>query len=277
MIISVILLFFGLVISSTIPETSFTLSKQEQKYVEGDPKITHKIIFSISQGNDQSTTKYLGKLTLGLFGETVPSTVENFYQLSAMTQGYGYKDCKFHRIINNFMIQGGDYAEGPSKSIYGDNFNDENFILKHDKIGRLSMANAGPNTNGAQFFITNVESLPHLDGKHVVFGQLIDGFDTLIKISTVEVESSNAKPLEAVFISDIQTSVFDKDLQEAEEKADKLKPEQKLSVVDEEIKQSSSIYPLFFIILLVGAFVGIYFKKFHRRETITDIRSNRKF
>ncbi|KAI5959502.1 CPR5 [Candida pseudojiufengensis] len=288
MLVTTILLFISLIISSIIPETSFSISKQEQKHVEGDPKVTHKIIFSISQGNenDQTTTKFLGKLTLGLFGEIVPITVENFYQLSTMTQGFGYKNSKFHRIINNFMIQGGDIIKQDgtgSQSIYGEKFNDENFLIKHDKLGRLSMANSGPNTNGCQFFITNIEKIPHLDGIHVVFGQLIDGFDTLNKISNVEVDSEMNKPMESIFISDIQTSIFDKDLQEAKEKSNQLKsgasgeePQDDLKI-DEEIKKSSSLYPLFFIILLMLALGGIYFKKVYKRETITDIRSNRKF
>lgn len=171
-----ILLFINLVVSSVIPTTKFQLSKSEQSYLEGDPAVTHKVIFTVKHGN-----VILGDLTLALFGETCPETVENFYQLSAMTYGYGYKDSGFHRIINNFMIQGGIFQGNGGKLIYGDRFNDENFILKHDKLGRLSMANAGPNTNGGQFFITNVDKTSWLDGKHVVFGQLIGGFDTLEK------------------------------------------------------------------------------------------------
>jgi len=285
-VVLVILIYITSFITATvIPQVeTFHLSEDEKKYLVDDPKVTHKVTFTISQKQaDSPNMSLLGKLTLALFGEVCPITVDNFYQLSAMTRGYGYKDSQFHRIINNFMIQGGNYDGEGGKLIYGGSFNDENFKLKHDKLGRLSMANAGPNTNGGQFFILNTDKTPHLDGKHVVFGQLVGGFDTLMRISTVEVDGNN-KPLELIIIADVETAKLSTDPQNGDElesaaAAAELKESgsKEEDVKVEQVVQTSSVYPWFIGLLLLGIVGGIYYKKFYKAERITDIRSNRRF
>jgi len=143
-----------------------------------------------------------GRLKMELFSDIVPKTAENFRQLCTgeyrvNSRPQGYKNATFHRVVPNFMCQGGDFLKGDgtgSFSIYGDKFPDENFQEKHLGPGLLSMANSGPNTNGCQFFITTAKC-DFLDGKHVVFGKVIDGMLTLRKIENVATGANNRPKL----------------------------------------------------------------------------------
>ncbi len=139
--------------------------------------------------------KTIGRVEFELFNEIVPRTVSNFIELITHKNGYGYKGCNVHRIIPSFVIQAGDFTRGDGSgghSIYGKYFEDENFELKHDQEGLLSMANCGPNTNGSQFFIT-LDYAPHLDGKHVVFGRVSKGMDIVRAVENYGTDEGKPK------------------------------------------------------------------------------------
>lgn len=164
-------------------------------------KVTDHVFFDISIGN-----KPVGRITFGLFGETVPKTARNFKELALHTNGFGYKNSLFHRIIPGFMAQGGDFenANGTGgKSIYGAKFEDEDFSLSHTSRGMLSMANAGKNTNGSQFFCL-FTATPWLNGKHVVFGKIVDGMDVLDQLEKAKTARSD-RPVDDVVVSDSGT------------------------------------------------------------------------
>ena len=158
-----------------------------------------RVFFDVEIGGSKA-----GRVVLELFSDIVPKTAENIRALCTGEKGFGYKGCPFHRIIPQFMIQGGDFTRQNGtggKSIYGERFADENFQVKHTKPGLLSMANAGPNTNGSQFFITTVPC-PWLNGKHVVFGKVVENYELVKKIESYGTPSGQLKGGAKIIISD---------------------------------------------------------------------------
>ncbi|XP_011810636.1 PREDICTED: peptidyl-prolyl cis-trans isomerase E isoform X8 [Colobus angolensis palliatus] len=173
---------------------------EENKEEEGSepPKAeAQEVYMDIKIGN-----KPAGRIQMLLRSDVVPMTAENFRCLCTHEKGFGFKGSSFHRIIPQFMCQGGDFTNHNGtggKSIYGKKFDDENFILKHTGPGLLSMANSGPNTNGSQFFLT-CDKTDWLDGKHVVFGEVTEGLDVLRQIEAQG--SKDGKPKQKVIIAD---------------------------------------------------------------------------
>mmetsp|Transcript_31752 Transcript_31752/g.75400 ORF Transcript_31752/g.75400 Transcript_31752/m.75400 type:complete len:186 (-) Transcript_31752:273-830(-) len=165
--------------------------------VEGNPVV----FFDVTIGGAPA-----GRIKMELFSDLCPKTAENFRQLCTGElrkngQPQGYKNCAFHRVIKDFMIQGGDFLKGDgtgATSIYGSKFADENFVAKHTGPGLLSMANSGPNSNGCQFFITCAKT-EWLDNKHVVFGRVIeDGLLVVRKIENVACGPNNKPKLQCL-------------------------------------------------------------------------------
>jgi len=160
-----------------------------------EKKANPQVYFDIKIGSSD-----VGRIIMILRADVVPKTAENFRQLCTGEGGFGFKGCSFHRIISEFMCQGGDFTKNNGtggKSIYGNKFADENFKLKHTGFGTLSMANSGPNTNGSQFFICTTKT-DWLDGKHVVFGKVIAGAEVVKKME--KCGAKNGTPTQKVSI-----------------------------------------------------------------------------
>merc|ERR1712113_676037 len=178
------------------------------------PLVTDKVFFDMTIGGEA-----VGTIEIGLFGKTVPKTTENFAKLASGSEGFGYAGSKFHRVIKDFMIQGGDFTRGDGtggKSIYGEKFPDENFKLKHNGAGWVSMANAGKDTNGSQFFICTVKTT-WLDNRHVVFGKILEGMKTVRALEALDDGSS--KPTKEAKIANSGELIVEKEFAVAKEPA----------------------------------------------------------
>uniref|UniRef100_T1J488 Peptidyl-prolyl cis-trans isomerase n=1 Tax=Strigamia maritima TaxID=126957 RepID=T1J488_STRMM len=178
---------------------SFAFITGVQAINSSSADVTDKIFFDVDIDGEDA-----GRIVIGLFGDIAPKTVKNFVTLATTGHdGNTYKGTAFHRVIKDFMIQGGDLAArdgSGSISIYGPKFDDENFKINHWKAGLISMANAGKNTNGCQFFITTTTT-SWLNGRHTVFGSVIDGMDVVRKIEDLQVDSDD-HPKKSVIIKE---------------------------------------------------------------------------
>ena len=183
---------------NNFPKETKKAEQIKKKKLNKEKELNNNIFFDIYIGDN-----YSGKIEIKLYDNIVPKTTNNFRTLVKEKK---YDKTIFHRVIKDFMIQGGDYTNYDGTgglSIYGDKFEDENFKLKHNKPGLLSMANAGPNTNGSQFFITT-KSVPHLDNKHVVFGEVVNGMDIVELIENTNTDNQD-KPINDCIISKAYT------------------------------------------------------------------------
>lgn len=183
----------------------FAISYSNRVEDEEHHEITHRVFLDVDIDGQR-----LGRIVIGLYGQVVPKTVENFRALCTGEKGKSasgvklhYKGTPFHRIISGFVIQGGDIVHRDGKgyeSVYGGTFPDENFKIKHSHAGVVSMVNSGPDSNGSQFFITTVKT-SWLDGEHVVFGKVVQGMDTVFAIEG-GAGTYNGKPRKKVVIAD---------------------------------------------------------------------------
>ena len=186
------------------PACPYAQSKKEEDFQpsirppDPEPKKAEYIVLSISKSPKENEEIPIGDIYITLYEDIVPKTCHNFKSLSKIE----YKNCVIHRLIKGFMLQTGDYENSNGTggaSVYGKKFPDENLELKHTRRGQLSMANSGPDTNGSQFFIT-FDAAPHLDGKHVVFGEVVKGWEVLDAIEAMKT-NANDEPIELLYIS----------------------------------------------------------------------------
>jgi len=197
------------------------------------------VFFDLAQGDNK-----LGRIVMQLYVDITPKTATNFKAIctGANDGNLSYKNSIFHRVIKGFMIQGGDItnADGTGgKSIYGEKFADENFLVKHTKGGLLSMANSGKNTNGSQFFITSKET-PHLDGKHCVFGEVVEGMDVVNLVEAVEIGESDKPNMDVVIEDCGEIDWVGKKLGDSENTSDE-KDHENIELGDIEMKENDLV------------------------------------